>query len=201
MTLFSPGSPASTGCHLASSPDDSRVAVGRHVADLVGRERGVDGHRHSPGVHGAKVGKHVLNPVRHHQRDPLAGLQPEGSEPGRQLQCLLPGLPPGDRLPRAAVPVGVRGPVAEGVRRGEQLVAERPALSGLLQRRPLPQDLICHRAPPPDSPASSEWKYRRNACDHATGDAARRRCPDGACQPGWRGGWDRRARAAGRQPG
>jgi hypothetical protein len=139
MTFRRPGRPASAG---------------RHVADLVSRQRGVDGHRHAPGVHGAKVGKHVLNPVRHHQRDPLARLQPEGGEPGRQLQRLLPGLLPRDRLPRAAIGVGVRGQVTGGVRGELQLIAERPARSGLLQCRPLPQDLTCHRAPPPDPPVS-----------------------------------------------
>ena len=115
---------------------DPRVAVGGHVADLLGGQRGVDRHRHSAGMQGAQVGEHVLDPVRHHQRHPLARLQAERGEPGRERQRLLMGLPPGDGLPRAAVPVGVRGQVAEGLRRGLQLAAERPALGGLLQRPP-----------------------------------------------------------------
>jgi hypothetical protein len=40
----------------------------------------------------AQVGEHMLAAVRQHQRDPLAGRQPQGDEPGCRRQYLLPHL-------------------------------------------------------------------------------------------------------------
>ena len=81
------------------------VAVRGHVGDLLGGQRGVQRHAKAARVHRPEVGNHVLAAVRQHQRDPLAGRQPERGEPGRRLEHPLPRLLPGQGVPAIAGPV------------------------------------------------------------------------------------------------
>ncbi len=116
---------------------DPHVTISGHVLDLVGGERGVEGDRHSPGLHDSLVGQQVLKPVRQHHRHPLPRLQAKFDQPGRQLAGQVGELAPAQRVPRiAAVPVGIGGQVAVLGDGGGKHVAQRATADLSLDRGP-----------------------------------------------------------------
>jgi hypothetical protein len=108
--------PGELGC--AVEHGHAHLAVGRHVPDLVGRERGVERDWNATGVQHRLVGEHVLHPVRQHQGDPVTRLKAEPDQAGGEPQHLVAELLPGHRLPGGvAAPVGVGRLVAVLCRR------------------------------------------------------------------------------------
>jgi hypothetical protein len=98
-------------------------------------------------MHRAEVSQHMLAAVREHQRDPLAGRQPQRGETRRHLQHPLPHLRPGQGPPASTCPglVGVRVRIARGLGRVPQFIAQRPARDHTLDLSPQPHYLAAHR--------------------------------------------------------
>ena len=125
---------------------DPGRAVPGHEAHLLGGEGGVEGDRDPAGVHGAEVRQHMLGPVGHHDRHPLAGGEAERDEAGRQFQRLLPGLRPAQggpatRIGAALADLGQGRVVRELLGGLPELITDRPAPDRFLDLRPLPENL------------------------------------------------------------
>ena len=138
---------------------DPGRAVPGHEGHLLGGQGGVESDRDPAGVHGAVVGQHVLGPVRHHDRDVPTGGQAERDEARRQLQRLLPGLGPGQGGPAGRIAgravrarLGQGRVITEPLRSFPELITHGLAPDRFLDLRPLPENLRCHRSPPPGGP-------------------------------------------------
>jgi len=125
---------------------DPGITVRGHVRDLFRRQRGVQRHPQAARMHRAQVGQHVLAAVREHQRDPLAGRQPQCGEPGRYFQHPLPRLRPGQGLPAITGPglVGVRVGITAGLGHLPQFIAQRAARYHALDFSPLRHYVAAH---------------------------------------------------------
>ena len=79
--------------------DESGVDVVEPEPDLVGGQRGVQRHDHQAGAQRAEVAADELDAVAEEHRDPVAGHQAAGEQPGRdgvdESIHLGPGQPPG----------------------------------------------------------------------------------------------------------
>ena len=80
-------------------------AVGQDVADLAGRQGGIDGHRHRPGGQGREVADDPFRAAVREDRDAVAGPDAERRQPQTQVADLveeLPVRPLADLFARAA---------------------------------------------------------------------------------------------------
>ena len=126
---------------------DPGITVGGHVPDLLRRQRGIQRHPQAARMDRAEVGQHMLAAVRQHQRDPLAGRQPQGGEPGCHLQHPLPHLRPGQGPPAVAGSglIGIRRDIAAGLGDVPQLIAQGAARGHTLDLSPLPDYVAAQR--------------------------------------------------------
>jgi hypothetical protein len=70
----------------SSAPDTSTAwaRVLQHVGVVVGRQQGVDGHRHQAGVQAAQEGHRPVQPVVHQQQHALLAAQHQAQQAGGQ---------------------------------------------------------------------------------------------------------------------
>ena len=89
-------------------------AVAGQVRHLLGRRRVVDRDGRGPAQHDRQVDDVELGDVPHHEHDPVAGADPEGTQPGGGPGHPVGHLPEGDLHPGVAVPGPQRHPVGNG---------------------------------------------------------------------------------------